>query len=747
LKSQCFAFGDIPLYPFVNPKAGKDISVWAGTKRTRNTMVDSLSPNQFIYRTTKLDNTTLQNGNFRQDRIYLAFRDTNRCVNVDSTTQRINGTPMVQLQKRTYCQDLGKAPLANSIIRPQPSISVRITWKVLESPSGIDPNSLLFEDPVGTQRYWMQFGTPTEDNYAGTYKLEYCVEDRLTQCRKCDTNVVEIITEPQVKVTSPPPLCVNWDTVDLNDYVLLNGNKPLEGDGWFTILEYDYDRLHPKVTGTTLPKGHYFVPSFGAKTWYIKYSNNATGCLKEDSFYVYVNDTPDAVMLPPITLCSGDPLLDLDSRIDQTKSRPLGQTSTWSGPQVTGKNFDANVSGTKNVEGPFVLKMSYTDNNGCSDTENYVVNVRMRPEVTITTGKPAAACEGSDFALQSVKKFTNALNWSLMNGSDGTIDNAAADNIVYKHGSGDKTNGQAWLKVTTVPLAGEVCPQASDSIQIILHPYPIVSMASSQAGCAPLTANFTGIESRGIPSGQLKWRWDFGNGDTSDQQNPVGINYPNQGKYKVQLRITNTSGNCAVTVDSLDYVQAYPNPTALFNTDPGFKTTVALPKFKTINLSSIPQNPFNPKMSYKWDFGTWYDPYDDTFTTFEPRYAYGKDTASYYITLIVNSQPGNCSDTFTRMVYVGPDIIVWIPDVFTPDDAGPGKNNVFSITASNFKTAKVTVYNRWGEKMFETTDINKGWDGTANGQECMQGVYVYHVDVIGFNDQVYKFNGTVTLMR
>ena len=142
--------------------------------------------------------------------------------------------------------------------------------------------------------------------------------------------------------------------------------------------------------------------------------------------------------------------------------------------------------------------------------------VRIKPEVTITTGKPAAACEGSDFGLQSVKKFTNGVNWQRINGSDGSIDNAGADNIVYKHGSGDQTAGTAWLKVTTVPEPNEVCPQASDSIQIILHPYPIVSMASSLQGCAPLTASFSGIESRGIPSGQLKWRWDFGNGDTSD---------------------------------------------------------------------------------------------------------------------------------------------------------------------------------------------------------------------------------------
>jgi gliding motility-associated-like protein len=272
-------------------------------------------------------------------------------------------------------------------------------------------------------------------------------------------------------------------------------------------------------------------------------------------------------------------------------------------------------------------------------------------------------------------------------------------------------------------------------------------MASSVRGCAPQTASFTGIESRGIPAGQLKWRWDFGNGDTSDQQNPTGIGYPNQGKYKVQLRITNTAGNCAVTVDSIDYVQAYPNPNALFSTDPSFKTTVALPKFRTINQSSITNAPFNPKLSYKWDFGTWYDPYDDTFTTFEPRYSYGKDTATYTIQLIVTSQPGGCTDTFRKAVFVGPDIIVWIPDVFTPDGAGPGKNNTFNVTASNFKGINVTVYNRWGEKLYETNDINKGWDGMANGQECQSGVYVYHVEVTSFEDKVYKFDGTITLLR
>ena len=677
----------------------------------------------------------------------MRYQDTNDCINVDSTTQRINGTPMVQLQERIYCQDLGKAPLSGSIIRPQPGISVNVSWRVLETPSGIDPSSILYEDPIGTQRYWMRFGGPTEDNYSGTYKLEYCVEDRLTQCRKCDTTEVEIVSEPQVKVTSPSPLCVNWDTIDLNDHVLLNGNRPNEGDGWFTVLEYGYDRNDPKVKGTTLPKGHYFVPSFGANTWYIKYSNNSTGCLKEDSFYVYVNDTPDAVLLSPPTLCSEGGEFDLDGLIDGQKTRPLGQTSTWSGPQVNFGKFDPNITGSKNVEGPFRVSLKYEDNNGCLDEEETQIFVRMKPEVDITTSKPAEACEDTEFDLSSSKKFSSRVLWETIRGSDGSINDPGQDAIKYNHGPTDKSSGSAWLKVTTVPEPNEICPQDSDSIQIVLHPYPEAIMLARQGKCAPLTAGFFGIETGGIPSGQLKWFWNFGNGDTSSQQNPSGVIYPNQGKYDVRMTVTNTKGGCSVTLDSSDFIQVYPNPTALFSTDPQFKTTVALPKFKTINQSSTPSSPFGPKMSYKWDFGTSYDLYDDTFTSFEPRYSYGKDTSTYIIQLVVVSSPGGCTDTFRRRVFVGPDIIIWIPDVFTPDGSGPRRNNQFIPFVVDNKEFKMMLYNRWGEKVYETSDPTKGWDGNYLGQQAPQGVYVYKIVVTSQDDKEYNFNGTFVLLR
>jgi gliding motility-associated-like protein len=106
-----------------------------------------------------------------------------------------------------------------------------------------------------------------------------------------------------------------------------------------------------------------------------------------------------------------------------------------------------------------------------------------------------------------------------------------------------------------------------------------------------------------------------------------------------------------------------------------------------------------------------------------------------------------CVSTFSRIVIVGPDIIVWIPDVFTPDGAGPKRNNTFMIAAENFKSMTMTVYNRWGEKMYETKDITKGWDGTANGAQCPDGVYIYKIDVVALDNKTYKYDGTLTLIR
>jgi hypothetical protein len=57
------------------------------------------------------------------------------------------------------------------------------------------------------------------------------------------------------------------------------------------------------------------------------------------------------------------------------------------------------------------------------------------------------------------------------------------------------------------------------------------------------------------------------------------------------------------------------------------------------------------------------------------------------------------------------------------------------------------IFNRWGELLFESNDINKGWDGKFQGVLCPSGVYTYFIDAAGSDNRAYQFNGTVTLIR
>jgi trimeric autotransporter adhesin len=129
-----------------------------------------------------------------------------------------------------------------------------------------------------------------------------------------------------------------------------------------------------------------------------------------------------------------------------------------------------------------------------------------------------------------------------------------------------------------------------------------------------------------------------------------------------------------------------------------------------------------------------------------PKYAYGKDTGYYNIELLVISDKG-CMDTMTQRVYIGPDIIVFIPDVFSPNGFGPNLNNTFGPVASNFKDFSMLIFNRWGEKMYETRDITKQWNGTYLKQNADPGVYAYYIEISSKDDKVYKFEGTFHLVR
>jgi gliding motility-associated-like protein len=88
--------------------------------------------------------------------------------------------------------------------------------------------------------------------------------------------------------------------------------------------------------------------------------------------------------------------------------------------------------------------------------------------------------------------------------------------------------------------------------------------------------------------------------------------------------------------------------------------------------------------------------------------------------------------------------VLWIPNAFTPNN--DNTNNTWRVVATNYKSFKADIYNRWGEHIFSSDNPSHQWDGTYKGKICPEGVYLYMITVGGVRDNIYR-NGTVNLLR
>jgi gliding motility-associated-like protein len=99
----------------------------------------------------------------------------------------------------------------------------------------------------------------------------------------------------------------------------------------------------------------------------------------------------------------------------------------------------------------------------------------------------------------------------------------------------------------------------------------------------------------------------------------------------------------------------------------------------------------------------------------------------------------------TVMDIICDDPYVFVPNAFSPN--GDGFNDILYVRGKTLEKIEFAIYDRWGEKIFETKDKNIGWDGTYRGKECDPGVYVYYLDAMCIGGARYLTKGNVTLIR
>ncbi|MBD99544.1 MAG: hypothetical protein CMO34_06850 [Verrucomicrobia bacterium] len=247
-------------------------------------------------------------------------------------------------------------------------------------------------------------------------------------------------------------------------------------------------------------------------------------------------------------------------------------------------------------------------------------------------------------------------------------------------------------------------------------------------GCVPLEVQFMQTSSS---VGTPKFIWDLDNNVQSELENPTSV-YTDTGYYSIGL-IMITEGKCADTlnmrIDSA--IRVYFNPISSFTVSDS-----ALPLKEANFFFDGQASQFVDKSHYELN---------GINIGVGPLLNYSfMDTGHFNIDYIVENQ-FNCLDTSSQTVLVFDEFELKIPNVFTPNY--DNVNDRFEIEACGIYDFRITIHNRYGQQVFESTSLNFSWDGRINGKRAHPGVYFYDIDVLDFKGERKNYQGSVTIIN
>ena len=119
---------------------------------------------------------------------------------------------------------------------------------------------------------------------------------------------------------------------------------------------------------------------------------------------------------------------------------------------------------------------------------------------------------------------------------------------------------------------------------------------------------------------------------------------------------------------------------------------------------------------------------------------YGIFQGSFWVTSL-----NNCTDTIEYSVFVKDSMTLYVPNAFTPN--GDGINDVFKALGTLVKTFQLLIFDRWGNLIYESESLGRGWDGFYKGEKVMNGVYVWKIYATDFYDLEHILIGHVSVIR
>lgn len=461
------------------------------------------------------------------------------------------------------------------------------------------------------------------------------------------------------------------------------------------------------------PSSQYPVATLpGLGTYEFVVTANAGGfCQHDDTVMVIVDpDFNSSVSVLPTTVCAGQQIF-----VYATASGGVGDyVYNWtSSPGDFSSDEDVDID-TAFFSAYYI---STIESGGCTHRDSVYVTVNPLPFATFNID--TSLCIGEETTL--IYTGNNpAVSFSWDFGTAQVISGSGAGPYQLKW------NAEGDYPIVLSVTDSNGCGNASDAI-VHVHPNPVVNFTANPEGCAPLTVQFNNLS-----SGGFTYAWDFGDGGTSTDKNPLHVY--DAGDYSVTLTVTSVFG-CSSSLTKTDYIHVVHEPVACATTQEDLSQAYDLSQatFHFENCSQFAD-------TYQWFFGD-----SATSTELNPTHTYTAIDTFFVMLIAANSW---CADTTT----IGPIELVFIDQVYFPLAFSPnsdGHNDYFhELGGIGVTGIYYAVYNRWGELIFETDELqSKGWDGTYKGKDCEVGVYVWRADASFVNGSHKSVSGNVTLLR
>lgn len=397
-------------------------------------------------------------------------------------------------------------------------------------------------------------------------------------------------------------------------------------------------------------------------------------------------------------------------------------------------DFDGNNTWDDSTANPVHLYANYGSFNGklAAISNNNCASQKVNP--VVVHANPIANWSANSTCLGDMTNFTdlstcadgNITSWQWDFNGDNIV-----DNLFQNPTKGYGANGVYLTKLEVQSQYGCV---STMSKPVYVNPKPIAKFnAYNKIGCPTLCTNFTNFST--IPTGNIvTYQWTFGDGSLPDYtKNPTHCYQ--SGTYNVTLKVVSDSG-CFNSYTEPNIINVYPKPIAGFNVTPD-----------QIDQNEPVGQITNTSQGANWTF---YQISDGTNLTNPANsfvYNFNPDFPGKVVIFQIVRNEYGCTDSLAKVIEIKPAYVIYVPNAFTPNT--DGLNDSFKAQGIGIAKFQMWIFDRWGHIIFESNDINKGWDGTVRGgsEPIKDDVYVWKAEVTDVFSKNHDLVGHVTLLK